>query len=150
LERRDLTHLQITERLHYLCESVGSRLRAQHKVARGVHIHVRTIDRQYWHVSRMCHVPFYSDITINTLAQQLFLNAPGRVQEIGIRCYELSDEDDPQASLFCDELAREQQLVSAIDIINQRFGNRTVHSAGTLQTGGLIKQKISFGSTRYL
>ena len=150
LERRDLTHLQITERLHYLCESVGSRLRAQHKVARGVHIHVRTIDRQYWHVSRMCHVSFYSDITINTLAQQIFLNAPGRIQEIGVRVYELSDDTSPQMSLFCDEIVREQQLVKAIDEINQQYGGRTVHSANTLKTGGFIKTKIPFGSTRYL
>jgi hypothetical protein len=98
----------------------------------------------------MCQIPFYSDNTINTIAQQLFLKAPGNVQEIGIRCYELSDDDNPQMNLFNDEMAREQQLVGAIDVINQRFGERTVHSANTLQTGGFIKTKIPFGSTRYL
>lgn len=150
LESRNLTHGQITARLHHLCESVGYRMRSQNKVARGVHIYVRTVDHKYWHTCRMSQMPFYSDKTINAIAQQLFLNAPGNVQEIGIRCYELSNNDNPQVSLFNDEIVREQQLVGAIDDINQRFGDRTVHSADTLKTGGFIKTKIPFGSTRYL
>jgi DNA polymerase-4 len=150
LENRNLTRFEIAARLHHLCESVGLRLRLQHKVARGVYIHVRTIDRKYWHACQMCQMPFYSDSNINTLAQQLFLNAPERIQEIGVRCYQISDNDDPQISLFCDEIVREQQLVNAIDDINQRFGDRTVHSANTLKTSEFIKTKISFGSTRYL
>jgi len=150
LENRNLKRSEIAARLHYLCESVGSRLRLQHKVARGVYIHIRTIDRKYWHACQICQMSFYSDKTINTLAQQLFLKAPERIQEIGIRCYQISDNNDPQASLFCDEIVHEQQLVSAIDVINQRFGDRTVHSANTLKTSEFIKTKISFGSTRYL
>ncbi|MCX6728283.1 MAG: hypothetical protein NTV39_00735 [Candidatus Saccharibacteria bacterium] len=150
LENRNLTHAQIKARLHHLCESVGYRMRSQNKVARGVHIYIRTVDRKYWHTCRMSQIPFYSDKTINAIAQQLFLNAPGNVQEIGIRCYELSNNDNPQVSLFNDEIVREQQLVGAIDDINQRFGDRTVHSADTLKTGEFIKTKIPFGSTRYL
>jgi DNA polymerase-4 len=150
LESRNLNHAQITARLHHLCESVGYRMRSQNKVARGVHIYIRTVDRKCWHTCKMSQMPFYSDKTINAVAQQLFLNAPGNVQEIGVRCYELSNNDNPQISLFNDEIVREQQLVGAIDDINQRFGDRTVHSADTLKTGVFIKTKIPFGSTRYL
>jgi DNA polymerase-4 len=150
LENRNLTHSQVQARLHHLCESVGYRMRLQNKVARGVYIYIRTVDRKYWHTCRMSQVPFCSDKTINGIAQQLFFNAPDNVQEIGIRCYELSDNDNPQISLFNDEIVREQQLVDAIDDINQRFGDRTIHSANTLETGGFIKTKIPFGSTRYL
>ncbi len=150
LERRDLTREQIGARLHYLCESVGSRLRSQNKVARGVQIHVRTVEHKYWHSCRLSQIPFYSDATINVVAQQLFLIAPDRITEIGIRCYSLADSDNTQISLFIDEMARQQHLVGAIDFINQRYGDRTVHSADTLNTGRYIKTKIPFGSTRYL
>lgn len=150
LESKCLTHKEISARLHYLCETVGLRLRSQHKVARGVYIYVKTSNRRYWHSCQMCQLPFFSDSTINTLAQQLFYKAPCNVREIGIRCYGLSDNYDYQTSLFGDTLAREQQLVSAIDNINKRFGDRTVHSADTLDTSNFIKQKISFGGTRYL
>lgn len=150
LERRDLTRQQIMQRLHNLCESVGARLRAQNKVARGVYVYVRTADRRYWHASRMCQLPFFGDNAIYGLAEQLFYLAPGDIREIGVHCYGLSDDDDLQLSLFGDALAREHHLVEAIDTINQRYGDRTLHSADTLKAGKFIKQKIPFGSTRYL
>lgn len=150
LERRDLTRQEIMQRLHHLCESVGSRLRGQHKAARGVYVYAKTVDRQYWHASRMTQLPFYSDATIYQLAEILFHNAPGDIREIGVHCYELSDGNQSQVSLFADALAREYHLVSAMDTINQRFGDRTLHSADTLHTGDFVKQKIPFGSTRYL
>jgi DNA polymerase-4 len=150
LESRNLNRSQIAARLHSLCESVGSRMRSQNKVARGVYIYVRTREHRFWHTCRLTQMPFYSDGTINTLAQQLFLNAPDDIREIGVRCYNLSDDNDQQLSFFGDMLMREQQLVSAIDMINQRFGDKTIHSANTLDTGRYIKVKIPFGSTRYL
>jgi DNA polymerase-4 len=149
LEDRNLNRGQIAARLHQLCESVGQRLRSQNKVARGVHVHVRTLGRRYWHACTMCQMPFFSNSTINVLAQQLFSSAPDGIIEIGIRCYSLSDDDNPQISLFNDQIIREQHLVGAIDLINQRYGSRTVHSANTLSGGEFIKTKIPFGSTRY-
>ena len=150
LENRNLTRQQITTRLHNLCESVGARLRTQHKAARGVYVYIRTVDHQLWHACRICQLPFYSDKTINFIAQQLFLKAPDRIMEIGLHCYELTDNNNDQMSLFGDVLAREQQLVGAVDNINQRFGERTIHSADTLNTDEFVKQKIPFGSTKYL
>ncbi len=150
LEDRNLKRSEITARLHNLCESVGFRLRLQGKSARGIYVYCKTIERKYWHRSKMCQLPFYSDQTINFLAQQLFNEAPDGISEIGLHCYALQDGDDSQMSLFGDILAREQQLVDAIDNINQRFGDRTVHSATTLGANEFIKVKIPFGSTRYL
>lgn len=150
LEKRNLKYCEITARLHNLCESVGARLRSQHKLARGVYVYARTDEHKYWHASRMCQLPFYSDGTINSLAQQLFFNAPSGIREIGVHCYKLSDNENEQISLFNDQLVREQQLVGAIDAINQRFGDRMIHSANTLGIDGFVKQKVSFGSTRYL
>lgn len=150
LERRDLTRNEIRSRLHHLCESVGSRLRSQRKVARGVRIYVRTSDHKYWHACRMCQMSFFSNAAINGLAQQLFLNAPDNVREIGVGCYGLSDDNDRQTSLFYDSLVREQNLTGAIDEINRRFGEATIHSADTMLSRWLVEQKIPFGSTRYL
>lgn len=150
LERRDLTRNEIRSRLHYLCESVGSRMRSQHKMARGVRIYVRTADRQYWHACQMCQLPFFSNIAINNLAQKMLLMAPENIMEIGVSCYELSDEINFQANLFYDLIAREKNLTNSIDEINRRFGDYTIRSADTLFSSEFIKQKIPFGSTRYL
>ncbi|MDN5275464.1 MAG: putative DNA-directed polymerase [Candidatus Saccharibacteria bacterium] len=150
LDSPRLSYDQILKRLHHLCESVGSRLRSQGKAARGVYVYAKTYERQYWHASFVAQLPFYTDQTIYELARQLFERAPDQMREIGVHCYELASIDDAQLSLFHDQIVRERHRTEAIDAINQRFGDRTVHSADTLGTGIYVKQKIPFGSTRYL
>ncbi len=150
LERFDLTHEEIVQRLHHLCESVGSRLRAQGKAARGVYVYAKTLERGYWHSSTLSPLPFFSDQSIYAQVLQLFNTAPDGIREIGLHCYELTDNDQSQLSFFADEITRERQVVAAIDDINKKFGERTIHSAGTLNTGIYVKTKIPFGSTRYL
>jgi DNA polymerase-4 len=150
LENFDLSHKEITQRLHHLCESVGSRMRSQNKSARGIYVYAKTLERGYWHASSLSPLPFSSDQTIYALAHRLFEKAPTRLREIGIHCYELESIEDPQLSFFNDQIVRERQVTYAIDDINKRWGDRTIHSADTLGTGIYVKQKIPFGSTRYL
>jgi len=140
----------VAQRLHHLCESVGSRMRTQGKAARGVYVYAKTLERGYWHSSTLSPLPFYSDRAIYAQALQLFGKAPDGLKEIGIHCYEFMELEDSQLSLFVDEIARERQVVEAVDTLNQRFGDRTVHSANTLKTGIYVSTKIPFGSTRYL
>lgn len=150
LEGPHLSEEKILQRLHHLSESVGAKLRSQSKVARGVFVYAKTYERDYWHARRMCEMPFFSNQAIYTLASQLFANAPPHIREIGVSCYELGGDIDPQLSLFGDRIASEKQLVEAIDELNGRYGDRTIHAADTLGTGMYVKQKIPFGSTRYL
>lgn len=150
LERFDLTHEEVAKRLHHLCESVGSRLRMQGKAARGVYVYAKTLDRNYWHSSTLSPLPFYSDGAIYSQALRLFNAAPDNLREIGIHCYELTELQETQVSLFADEIARERQVVEAVDVLNRRYGERTVHSADTLGTGIYVSTKVPFGSTRYL
>lgn len=149
LERFDLTQDEILQRLHHLCESVGWRMRSQGLAARGVYVYAKTPEG-YWHACRVHALPFFSNAAIYALARQLFLGAPGGAREIGVHCYELVTSEDDQLSLFADELAHERAIVSATDEINQRYGERTIVSADTIDTGIYVSQKIPFGSTRYL
>lgn len=150
LERFDVSYDEIVQRLHHLAESVGERLRRQKLVARGVYVYAKTRNHGHWHASHMAALPFFSNQTIFELARQLFQKAPLEMKEIGLHVYGLEPTRDGQISLFQDQIAREQQVTTAIDAINQRFGERTIHSADTLATGIYVKQKIPFGSTRYL
>lgn len=150
LETRNLSRGQILQRLHNLCESVGHRMRSQNKVARGVFVYAKSPDRSYWHRRHMAALPFFSNQAIYAQAAMLFAEAPESIKEIGISCYQLEDDTDRQLSLFGDELARVQRVTAAIDDINRRFGDGTVHSADTLGTSRHVKQKVPFGSTRYL
>lgn len=151
LERFDLKYDEVLQQLHHLCESVGWRMRSQGLAARGVYVYARTYEKGYWHACCVQPLPFYSNQAIYAIARQLFNGAPTGVREIGIHCYELShDKDNNQASLFADEFVQERAIVTATDAINQRYGERTIVSADTIDTGIYVSQKIPFGSTRYL
>lgn len=150
LERFDLSDEDVLRRLHHLCESVGWRMRKQGLMARGVYVYARTTSG-YWHACRMQPLPFFSNQAIYKVAKELFSGAPSGVREIGIHCYALSrDTEMGQLSLFADELTRERAIVSAVDTVNTRYGERTIVSADTIDTGIYVSQKIPFGSTRYL
>lgn len=64
--------------------------------------------------------------------------------------YHMHDGLSDQLTLFGDELMREQQVTWAIDEINARYGESTIHSADTINSSAIVKTKIPFGSTRYL
>lgn len=151
LERFDLTRDEILQRLHHLSESVGWRMRKQGLAARGVYVYAKTSERQYWHACQVLPLPFYSNQVIYEIARRLFEAAPGAIHEIGVHCYELERDDSrSQTSLFADELLRERAIVTTTDAINERYGERTIISADTIDTGIYVSQKIPFGSTRYL
>lgn len=150
MESYGLSRDKVVQRLHHLCESVGAKLRSQGKMARGIQVYVKTYDREHWHSRRMTSLPFFSDGAIYTQALSLFAGAPAIVREIGVSCYELSDGQPNQLSIFGDDLARQEAVTDAVDTINAQFGERTIHSASTLGTDEYVKQKIPFGSTRYL
>lgn len=146
----------VIKRLHNLCESVGRKVRSQGLVARGVHVHARTYGDtergwygRHWKSRYMASLPFYSDQAIFEIARKLFDDAPYPLKEIGVTCYELTPPDDRQLYIWGDELVRERRITSAMDDINNRWGERTIHSADTLYTD-MMKAKIPFGSTRYL
>lgn len=165
MERRNLPRPEVLARLHALVEAVGAKLRGQHKCARGVGVYARIEGAEglgesngrwghrgsYWHQKYLAHLPFFSDKAIWTIASRLFMEAPaGDVREIGVHTYHLHDGLGDQLSLFGDELAREQHVTWAVDEINQRYGERTIHAADTLRSNMFVKTKIPFGSTRYL
>lgn len=150
LESRNLTREQILERLHNLCESVGARMRAQDRVARGVYVYAKSYTKGYWHSSRLMELPFFSDQALYRLAAQLFVYAPDEVREIGVHVYHLERELDHQLTIFGDTQAREQRLMGALDEVNGRYGARTLHAAHSLPTDGFLYEKIPFGSTRFL
>ena len=156
LDGFNLSFDEILDRLHHLCESVGERMRKQGLSARGIYVGTRTFGmkgdkrRNYWHASHVSQTPFFSNETIYNLAQKLFVNAPPNIRDINVHCYLLEKGENPQLSLFNDEIARDRAVTNAIDEINQRYGEHTVHAASTLNTGPFVKTKIPFGSTRYL
>lgn len=166
LEDRNMPRAAVLSRLQHLVEATGRKLRSQGKCARGVGVYARVLAEgedllesngrwgrkgSYWRQKYLAPLPFFSDRALWAIVSRLFMGLPaGRVMEIGVHCYQLEDGLGDQVVLFGDALAKEQQVTQAVDEINLRYGERTIHSANTLDSGQFVKTKIPFGSTRYL
>lgn len=156
LDGFNLTFDEILDRLHHLCESVGHRMRKQGLSARGIYVGTRTFNmtgdrrRSYWHATHVSQTPFFSNEAIYNLARQLFVHAPPNIRDINVHVYLLEEGDRSQLSIFNDDIARERAISTAVDELNARYGEHTIHSASTTNTGPFVKTKIPFGSTRYL
>lgn len=150
-EGAHLSRMEVGERLHHLVESVGGKLRSGAVTARGIGVYVRGYDGEKWQRTMSTALPFYSNEAIWSLAGELFRQAPHEaVREIGVWCYLLEDDTRNQTVLFGDTLAVQTSYSDVIDAINDRYGERTIHSASTLGTEEYMASKVPFGSTRYL
>lgn len=150
-ERPDLTTQEVLDRLHHLVESVGQKMRNNDRSARGLGVYMKGYEGEQWRRKYVASLPFFSNEALWSIAQKSCQEMPQHsIREIGVWCYLLHPSNVDQLSLFGDELAREQARVFAVDDINNRYGERTITSASTLNTDMYVKSKIPFGSTRYL
>ncbi len=151
LDSPHLSHEEKLVRLHSLVEGVGAKLRHNNKAARGVRLYARRYHgKGAWVAHELAPLPFFSDAAIWAIARRLASGIPPDSKMIAVTCYRLHDDAADQLSLFGDELARERQVTWAIDEINRRWGERTIHSGSTAGMKSVVKTKIPFGSTRYM
>ncbi|MFC3531195.1 Y-family DNA polymerase [Vogesella facilis] len=126
----------------------AEKLRAQHSATRLLHIMLRTgpaerggsVQQQYW-ASLPLLLPATDSRQLTADALQLLqrLYRPGvRYHKCGVILDELVDADfSRQGDLFlAGESARSQQLMQALDGINQRFGKDSIRVASSLLGNG--------------
>jgi DNA polymerase-4 len=94
LDEYKLSRDKVLQRLHFLCEEVGQKIRSQGLVARGVRVYARGYqykgsgwNGEYWQARHLLKTSFSSDKDIYSIARQLFEDAPNFVKEIGVSCY---------------------------------------------------------------
>ena len=149
LESKLLSREEIEARILHLAEDVGYRLRSKDLYARGVYVWTYGYDDIYSHRSIILKTPINTDADICRTTMQLYDELPAPVRIIGVTLYKLQDHPEAQLCFYQDQIERAQNICTAIDKINLRFGARTVHSARSMGTDH-VKTKIPFGSTRYL
>ena len=149
LESSRLSRQEIEARVLHLAEDAGYRLRSKNLYARGIYVWLQSYDDIPRHTNILLRQAIHSDRDIQAVARQLFAKLPTPARIVGITLYKLQKSPDDQLSLYQNELEQQDQICSAIDKINYRFGARKIHSADTLGTDQ-VKTKIPFGSVRYL
>ena len=138
-------------RFHYLCETTGKKLRFNGTNARGVLVWAGFQSGDKWRQRKSWTESFYTDREIYKRALKLFQRRPrhANITIMGITCYNLVPANRAQASLI-EEVNRQDRLTTAVDELNERYGNFIIHSLNTLRGKQIVKQKIPFTGTRYL
>jgi len=130
--------------LQKLVEKTGFGLRRAGFAARGVHVSLLFRDFLYWHHGQVGPTIFDSrDIYARALQ---ILNASPRlpVHTLAVSCFDITKTDFVQES-FLEDLDKKRRLVTAIDSINERWGNFVITPATMLGTNTLVLDRIAFG-----
>ena len=146
-----ITPEEIAPILSKLVEKVGFRMRHSKFQAKGVHLALLYKDYQYFHKSMSLDQPIFDSKDIYKFAFRLLRYSPYKlpVRSIAISCFKLSPLSNLQLALFKDNLKKES-LVSAIDAINDRWGNFVITPATMAYTDNLVQDRIGFGQIKSL
>jgi DNA polymerase-4 len=136
--------------LHYLVETVGTKLRYRDAEARGICVWLGFTVGGGWRGKQMLGHTIYSNQDIWAQAARLFDQRPRhmKVRIMGVYLYNLTPSTRGQLSLL-EDTERIDELTRAMDDINDMYGQFTIHSADTLTGTRHVKQKIPFGGTDY-
>jgi len=137
--------------LSKLVEKVGFRMRHSGFQAKGIHVALLYRDYQYFHEGKSLDQPIFASHDIYRLAVRLLRHSPYKlpVRNIAVSCFGLSGRSILQLDLFRDNLKKES-LVTAIDDINDRWGNFVITPAIMANTKEYVHDRIGFGQIRGL
>jgi DNA polymerase-4 len=150
LEDRRPTPELVLNRMAYLCETTGMKLRYQGLCARGIMVYVKYETGDHWYERKMFKSTFFTNAEVYRRALLLLNRRPTDhyPREIGVSCYALEPTDKSQLSLL-EEFNKEIWLTEAVDCINMQYGEFTITYANSLSSKEIVRQKIPFGSTKY-
>jgi DNA polymerase-4 len=137
--------------LHKLVEKCSFRLRKSGYSARGVHVALLYRDHSFWHHGHVASTLLFDSRDIYKRAFKILTSSPYHtpVANIAVSCFDLTKNNSLQLDLF-GRLQKQHSLVSALDTINQKYGNFIITPAAMLGTSSLVPDRISFGGIKDL
>lgn len=137
--------------LSVLCESIGIKLRSKGLEARGICVQARFKTGETWQGKRMYKSTFYTNQEVYKRVLEQFNQRPNGaiIVQLNVFTYMLTPSSRSQLGLF-EDVERIDELTTAIDGINERYGLFTVYSATSLNGTKIVKQKIPFGGVEYV
>ncbi len=144
--------MELAKIIMKLCEKMGRRLRKGGYVSYGIHIGCLYTDGTYWHRGRKTNQSMFT--TQELYRKALYVlnqrdDKTKRISKMSVSCYDISKSDSIQTSLFDDD-SKERKVSSAIDDINNRYGEFVVTPALMMGMDKVIIDRISFGNVKEL
>lgn len=133
-----------------LCEKMGRRLRQAGYVAHGIHIACLYQDGTYWHKSRKNQHSFFTTHDLYTKTLLVFNQQPERkkVVKLSVSCYDLKSNKTIQESLFDTLDTKRGKVSTALDAINDKYGEFTIIPAIMMGMDDMVIDRIAFGAVK--
>jgi len=148
LHKKSHDFYELSKILMKMCERVGRRLRSSNQIAKGIYFRCAYTDNNEFHQSKtFANSIIYASDDLYKHAEKLFKDQfTGKtVRLFAVGCFNLSPEDPEQLELFN---PKKQQLVKAMDKINDRYGEFIVSTARMLDTNSEALDRIAFGKVK--
>ena len=137
--------------LSKLTEKMGFRLRRAGYVARGVHVAVGYRDGCFWHKGVSFPQNLSDSRDIYKKAYGILALSPYKkpVRDLAVSCFDLKARGVLQLELF-EDILKKENLVRAIDKVNEYWGNFIIAPARMLSATGAVPDRIAFGGVKEL
>lgn len=137
--------------LQKLTEKTGMRMRRAGYKARGVHVGVLFRDLGYWHHGQVQPEMVWDSRDIYKTALKILNKCPYKkpIHTLSVACFDLVKQSGLQTYLL-DDLVKKENLVKAIDGINERWGNFVITPALMMNTAGYVPDRVAFGGIKEL
>jgi DNA polymerase-4 len=149
---RNLTKISdLSPILARLTEKMCSRLRAAGYRANGIHLMIVYKNGSWWHKGRQLSHPRFDSRDFYRAAFRLLMeaNPASPVLNLAVSCFGLIRDSSTQLNFF-DDVPKRENLVEAVDNINQRWGDFTLGSARSLGGSKIVMDRIAFGGVKEL
>lgn len=127
------TKEEVKDTVLYLCEQIGTRMRAQNLISSTISATIKTCNFEYEHHSEKMPVPTNSTLILAESAMNLidsFWKYNEKIRAIRICCSNLSEKAYVQTSLFDTAInVKKTALSSALDSIRNKYGNDIIKLA---------------------
>jgi len=134
-----------------LVEKMGMRMRKGGYRARGAHVSLLYKDWSYWHKGEVQQTILFDSRDIYKACYSLLLHSPYRkpVHTLAVSCFDLIPANGLQLTML-DDLAKKEDLVTAVDKVNERWGRYVITPARMLGTEDKVPDRVAFGGVKEL
>ncbi len=151
LPRPLVSPAELSPILHKLVEKCSFRMRRSGYCARGVHLAILYRDHSFWHRGFKTQKLLFGSSDIYKHFYRLLISAPHLkpVANLAVSCFNLLKNRSYQLDLF-QNIQKKFNLISALDKINQKWGDFVIIPATMLGTQNYAPDRIAFGNIQEL
>jgi len=133
-----------------LTEKMGRRLRSSNQTASGIHLALLYDDWSFWHKGKKFAEPSYTTQELFKKIMIILGQQPAKkiVRKISVSCFDFLPIGSQTLSLFEDSIEKKRKISTAVDKINDRYGEYVIAPALMIESKKTILDRIAFGNRK--